>query len=71
MLVFPGPSTYELTIRHTARAVAAHVISSSFFARSRTLSCYLSKPSGELGTDTLILSVLQSGEEVLVAKNEI
>lgn len=65
MLVFLAHSTYELIAHHTARAVAAHVTSSPFFARSRTLSCYLSKPSGELDTDTLILSILQSGERLV------
>ncbi|KAF8348596.1 hypothetical protein F5887DRAFT_950868 [Amanita rubescens] len=58
------------SIDDQSRAVAAHVISSPFFARSKTLSCYLSMPSGELCTDTLISSILQSDKTLFVPRIE-
>lgn len=57
-----------LSIEEQSRAVAGHVISSLFFARSKTLSCYLSMRTGELSTDSLIPFILQSAKTLFVPR---
>ncbi|KAK2461221.1 hypothetical protein APHAL10511_006748 [Amanita phalloides] len=54
------------SIDDQSRAVAAHVISSPFFGRSRMLNCYLSMPVGELKTYSLISSILKSDKVLFV-----
>ncbi|KAF8583273.1 5-formyltetrahydrofolate cyclo-ligase [Ramaria rubella] len=39
-----------------------HIISHPAFKRARTVSCYLSMPSGELNTNRLIRSILEEGK---------
>ncbi|KAF8635456.1 hypothetical protein AX15_000433 [Amanita polypyramis BW_CC] len=58
------------SIEEQSRAVAAHIVSSSFFTRSKILSCYLSMPTGELSTNPLVSSILQSDKTLFVPKIE-
>jgi len=53
-----------------ALAVVAHVLSSSFFARSTLLSCYLSMPTGELNTDSLVFDILRCNKTLFVPRIE-
>lgn len=45
----------------TAQAITAHVLSSSFFQKSQTISCYLSMPAGEVDTWPMVDAILKAG----------
>lgn len=44
-----------------AEQVIRRVIDSPLFQSSRSISCYLSMPSGELNTSTLVSEILHTG----------
>jgi 5-formyltetrahydrofolate cyclo-ligase len=46
-----------------AKAIAANVLSLPSFNLSRSVSCYLSMPSGEADTASLVSEVLSRGED--------
>lgn len=51
----------------SAHSVTQHVLSAPWFKNSRTVSCYLSMPSGELDTSSLVNAVLQAGSRSAVS----
>ncbi|KAF5379056.1 hypothetical protein D9615_005994 [Tricholomella constricta] len=55
-------------IEEQSRAVAARVLSLPSFQRSRSVSCYLSMPSGELDTSSLVSEILARGQNLFVPK---
>lgn len=42
------------------------MLASSWYQRARSISCYLSTPSGEVNTDGIILDALNKGEQGLL-----
>ncbi|KAF8636942.1 hypothetical protein AX17_003193 [Amanita inopinata Kibby_2008] len=57
-------------IEEQSRAVTDQIISSPFFTRSKVLSCYLSMPTGELSTSSLVSTILQSDKMIFVPRIE-
>lgn len=55
-----------MTHIHLAEEVVQRLISSPFFQKSKNMSCYLSMPSGELDTSSLVTEILRSGSWILV-----
>ncbi|RDB29725.1 putative 5-formyltetrahydrofolate cyclo-ligase [Hypsizygus marmoreus] len=53
-----------------SQAVMDRVLSLPSFQRCRSISCYLSMPSGELDTSSLILEILDRGKTLFVPKIE-
>ena len=46
---------------HPAELVVKRLINSPLFQRSNSVSCYLSMPSGELDTSSLVTEIIRSG----------
>ncbi|KAG6841046.1 hypothetical protein C0991_002354 [Blastosporella zonata] len=55
-------------IQEQSQAVTARVLTLPAFQRSKSISCYLSMPSGELDTAVLISEILGHGKSLLVPK---
>ncbi|KAH8084337.1 5-formyltetrahydrofolate cyclo-ligase [Cristinia sonorae] len=58
-------------IQAQSHAVTNHVLSSPWFQRCRTVSCYLSMPTGELDTSSLIAAIMQSGKTLYVPRIDV
>ncbi|KAG6850127.1 hypothetical protein H0H93_000749 [Arthromyces matolae] len=56
------------SIEDQSRAVVARVLDLPAFQHSRSVSCYLSMPSGELDTSPLISEILGRGKTLFVPK---
>jgi 5-formyltetrahydrofolate cyclo-ligase len=57
----------ELTILGTAQAIAARILTSPFFRDCKCVSCYLSMPSAEVDTASVILEILRTGKFWVIA----
>ncbi|EPS94067.1 hypothetical protein FOMPIDRAFT_1033497 [Fomitopsis schrenkii] len=55
-------------VQQQSRMIADRVLASPYFARSQSVSCYLSMPSGEVDTSALISAILRSGKTLFVPK---
>ncbi|CAL1699705.1 unnamed protein product [Somion occarium] len=51
--------------------IQEQLISSPLFQRSRTVSCYLSMPSGEVDTSSLVMEILRTGKTLFVPKIDV
>ena len=45
----------------SAQAITAQILSSQFFSRCKSVSCYLSMPTGEVDTGQLVSEILSAG----------
>ncbi|KAH9833197.1 5-formyltetrahydrofolate cyclo-ligase [Rhodofomes roseus] len=55
-------------VQQQSRMIADRVLASPHFARSQCVSCYLSMPSGEVDTTSLVSAILRSGKTLFVPK---
>ncbi|KAJ7468066.1 hypothetical protein FB451DRAFT_1039960 [Mycena latifolia] len=55
-------------IQDQSRAVTARVLALPSFAQSKSVGCYLSMPSGEIDTSSLVREILRSGKALFVPK---
>ncbi|KZT71933.1 nagb/rpia/CoA transferase-like protein [Daedalea quercina L-15889] len=55
-------------VQQQSSMIADRVLASPYFARSQCVSCYLSMPSGEVDTSSLISAILRSGKTLFVPK---
>ncbi|KAJ7800388.1 5-formyltetrahydrofolate cyclo-ligase [Mycena olivaceomarginata] len=55
-------------IQDQSRALTARVLSLPSFIQSKSVSCYLSMPSGEIDTSFLVREILRSGKTLFVPK---
>lgn len=62
LLSCPRSSPTNLVIIFTAKAVADRVLALDAFRKSKTISCYLSMPTMELDTSTLVQEIVRSSE---------
>lgn len=51
-----------MDILYTAQIIISRVLSSSSFADSKAIGCYLNMPSGEVITDGIVQAILGSGK---------
>lgn len=58
----------EQEIQTQSHAVLRHLLASPSFQESKTVSCYLSMPSGELDTSVLVTEILRAGKALFVPK---
>ncbi|KAL4254597.1 5-formyltetrahydrofolate cyclo-ligase [Abortiporus biennis] len=58
-------------IQVQSQEVVSRVIASPFFRDSRTVSCYLNMPDGEVDTSNLVASILQAGKTLYVPKIDV
>ncbi|PFH50618.1 hypothetical protein AMATHDRAFT_40722 [Amanita thiersii Skay4041] len=58
------------SIDEQSQAVAAQIVSAPWFTRSKALSCYLSMPTGELSTESLVSTILNSKKLLFVPRIE-
>ncbi|GLB42341.1 putative nagb rpia CoA transferase-like protein [Lyophyllum shimeji] len=56
------------SIEEQSRAVVARILELPSFQKSRSVSCYLSMPGGELDTSSLVLEILARGKELYIPK---
>ncbi|KNZ78303.1 putative 5-formyltetrahydrofolate cyclo-ligase [Termitomyces sp. J132] len=56
------------SIEEQSRAVTAQILSLPAFQQARSVSCYLSMPSGELDTSSLVSEILRCGKTLFVPK---
>ncbi|KAF8068929.1 5-formyltetrahydrofolate cyclo-ligase [Lyophyllum atratum] len=64
--LLPAPAMEE-----QSRAVTARVLSLPSFQKCRSVSCYLSMPSGELDTSSLVSEILARGKNLFVPRVEL
>ncbi|KAJ6478736.1 5-formyltetrahydrofolate cyclo-ligase [Mycena vitilis] len=57
-------------IQDQSRALTARVLSLPAFVQSTSVSCYLSMPSGEIDTSSLVREILRSGKTLFVPKRD-
>lgn len=55
-------------VQEQSHAIAARVLSLPSFAKSKTVSCYLSMPTGEVDTSPLVSEILRAGKSLFVPK---
>ncbi|KAJ6557951.1 hypothetical protein B0H19DRAFT_124100 [Mycena capillaripes] len=55
-------------IQDQSRGMTARVLSLPSFVQSKSISCYLSMPSGEIDTSSLVREILRSGKTLFVPK---
>lgn len=55
-------------VQEQSQAVAARILSFPSFQRCKSVSCYLSMPSGELDTSTIVSAILEKGQNLFVPK---
>ncbi|KAH9933784.1 nagb/rpia/CoA transferase-like protein [Fomitopsis serialis] len=55
-------------VQQQSGMITDRVLASPYFARSQCVSCYLSMPSGEVDTSSLISAILRSGKTLFVPK---
>ncbi|GAA6046523.1 hypothetical protein JCM3770_006191 [Rhodotorula araucariae] len=53
-------------LEHDSQAVIAHLVASPYYTAARSLSVYLSTPTGEVQTDPLIRHALAAGKRIYV-----
>ncbi|OSX60826.1 hypothetical protein POSPLADRAFT_1146594 [Postia placenta MAD-698-R-SB12] len=58
-------------IQQQSQAVAERLLASPIFLRSRSVSCYMSMPLGEVQTSALLSATLSSGKTLFVPKIDI
>ncbi|KAI0048487.1 nagb/rpia/CoA transferase-like protein [Auriscalpium vulgare] len=58
-------------VESQSRQIADRVLSSPWFQRSRTVSCYLSMPTGEVDTAPLVHEILRLGKALFVPKIDV
>jgi 5-formyltetrahydrofolate cyclo-ligase len=54
-------SSLTILILILAQAITTRVLSSPFFHQCKSVSCYLSMPSGEVDTSSLVSHILRAG----------
>ncbi|KAI0294068.1 hypothetical protein B0F90DRAFT_1759079 [Multifurca ochricompacta] len=55
-------------IRTQSTAILERVLSTQWFVRANTISCYLSMPAGEVDTSAITAAILHSGKNLFVPK---
>ncbi|KAJ7918443.1 hypothetical protein B0H13DRAFT_2231254 [Mycena leptocephala] len=56
------------SVQDQSRALTARVLSLPSFVQSNSISCYLSMPSGEIDTSSLVREILRAGKTLFVPK---
>ncbi|TFK46827.1 5-formyltetrahydrofolate cyclo-ligase [Heliocybe sulcata] len=55
-------------VQEQSHAIASRVLALPAFAKSKTISCYLSMPTGEVDTASLVTEILRAGKALFVPK---
>ncbi|OCH88420.1 5-formyltetrahydrofolate cyclo-ligase [Obba rivulosa] len=55
-------------IHEQSQMITSRVLSSSFFQRSKNVSCYLNMPTGEVDTSALVSEILRAGKTLFVPR---
>jgi len=55
-------------LQEQSQAITAHIMSSPFFLRCKSVSCYLSMPNGEVDTSVLVSEILRAGKTLYVPR---
>ncbi|KAI0077364.1 5-formyltetrahydrofolate cyclo-ligase [Panus rudis PR-1116 ss-1] len=58
-------------IQAQSSAITRHILTSPFFQSSKNVSCYLSMPTGEVDTSSLIEEILRHGKTLFVPKIDV
>ncbi|EMD35330.1 hypothetical protein CERSUDRAFT_116130 [Gelatoporia subvermispora B] len=55
-------------IQEQSQMITSRVLSSTFFRRSKNISCYLNMPTGEVDTSVLVSEILRAGKTLFVPR---